>query len=69
MPEKPHRRLRPSRATVTGPVSAAGLTPLIIAGLEAAGVTVTPMLAGAIGPAVAFVFAWMTRGGRKGEPE
>jgi len=69
MPEKSHRRLRPSRATVTGATSAAALTPILVAALGAAGIAVPAELAAALGPALAFVFSWLTRGGRKGEPE
>lgn len=64
-----YRNLRPSNATMIGAGGAAAVAPLIVAGLTAAHVAVTPELAAAVSPALAFLFSWFPRGGRQGEPQ
>lgn len=67
MAPKKNRRLRPSKALAVSAPSAAAFTPLIVAGLEAAGIPVTPAFAAAAGPALMALIAYFTRGGRAGE--
>lgn len=63
------RRLTPSNSAVAAGAGGAVLAPLVTAGLMAAGVPVTPEMAAAMGPALGFLFAYFTRGGRKDEPQ
>lgn len=66
---KQKRRLTPSNSLVVGTTGGVALAPLLVAGLTAAGIPITPELAAAIAPALAAVFSYFTRGGRKDEPQ
>jgi len=63
------RNPAPSRAVTAGTVAGGPLAPLIVWGLTALGVPVTPELAACVGTLITAALAYIVRGGRKGEAD
>jgi len=69
LPEKPKRRKAPSRAVTNGAITGTGLGAAIELALYAFGIPVPPGAGAALGSLVSMGVAYVTRGGRKNEPQ